>query len=182
MSSEILAYTQSTRGNRYTTSGIERAASGGAIGDRNPKGEHEPGASRNAAVIRPALFGASGLTLGILAAAGLLIIAAASLAGIMWLSADSSTAHAKNVIQASFVNGRGRSTADVQSCKEVSSDFESRIFRCEIAAATCQRSFLFDVPRDYWYGMEPANVTEDVYSRPCSFASDPAYARLVKQR
>ncbi|MDX6450590.1 MAG: hypothetical protein QOH16_639 [Gaiellaceae bacterium] len=115
-----------------------------------------------------------GLAGGVVAAVGALVVIAAVVVGVIWLTADGPTEHAQQAISSAFVDQAGVRTAKVASCRQVSADSESRIFRCQIDAPRCSRSFLFDAPREV-YGIAPATASVEVFVHPCKFRSDPVF-------
>ena len=114
-------------------------------------------------------FAALGVGAGVIATLVLLLIVAMA---ILWFRSESPAQHAKSAISQAFDAG-GHKTASVKSCREVSSEAESRIFRCVVVNNRCERSFLFNVPRQYYYGVSPENASGDVFINPCAFESDP---------
>jgi hypothetical protein len=116
-----------------------------------------------------------GVASGVAAGFALLVVIALVVIAAIWLRRDSPTEHAVHVVNGSFVDLADKRTAKVASCREASEDSETRIFRCQVTAPRCRRSYLFDVPRDYLYGIAPASVSVEVFGHPCKFRSDPVF-------
>ena len=108
---------------------------------------------------------------------GLAVIVAVAItvgAPAVWLtSGGSESEYAREAVQSHLINpATGERTARVDTCNQIGSDADARIFRCRITAQTCVRSFRFAVMRDHAYGTAPYTVSADAYENPCRFRSD----------
>src|SRR5579871_5164490 len=102
-----------------------------------------------------------------------IVLAALMAAGVIELlgrlTATSPSAHARTAVQTLFVNPTtSRPTARVQSCGQIGSNIEARIYMCQVVATTCSRFFQFAVYRDPVYGATPVFAPSFALIHPCT--------------